>query len=266
MHLEHLYIYPIKSLGGISVKEAKLEKRGLAMDRRYMLVDENNHFITQRVIHSLALLKLELANNNFIITPTGDLGTQKCEIPLSLTTGEAIRAKVWDDEVDAITANEKTNRYLTTMLKMECKLVYMPDQSKRQVERKYAAEGDITSFSDAYPLLLIGSESLVDLNQRLESPIGWERFRPNLVIKTQRAFEEDEWKNIRLGDAMLKVAKPCSRCVMTTIDQTTAVASKEPLRTLASYRTVNHKINFGQNVIPKNEGIVLRLNDTLEVI
>jgi uncharacterized protein len=265
MHLEHLYIYPVKSLGGIAVSEAKLEKRGLAMDRRYMLVDEHGHFITQRVVHSLALIKLSLSLNGFTITPSGELGTQNCDIPRSITNGEAIKVKVWDDAVDAIVADDSINNYFSTMLSMKCKLVYMPDQSLRQVEPKYAAEGDITSFSDAYPLLLIGSQSLTDLNNRLQNPIGWERFRPNLVIKTNSPYEEDTWRTIQLGNAQLKVAKPCSRCVMTTIDQNTAIASKEPLRTLATYRTVNNKINFGQNVIPKSEGVTLKLNDTLVI-
>jgi uncharacterized protein len=264
--VEHIFIYPIKSLGGIELTSSKVEKRGLAHDRRYMLVDEHGQFITQRVVHHMALLKVAIEENALKVHATGHLGSESWTIPLALTSGNTIKVKVWDDEVEGITADQDTNNYFSRMLGMACRLVYMPDSTSRLVDKKYAEQGDITSFSDAYPILLIGTKSLEDLNQRLEQKLGWDRFRPNVVVKTQVPFEEDQWKRIKINDTLLDLVKPCSRCVLTTVDQQTATAGKEPLRTLATYRQQNNKIMFGQNVIARNEGTVLRKGDKVELL
>jgi len=125
--------------------------------------------------------------------------------------------------------------------------------------------GDEVSLADGYPLLLTSRASLADLNRRLAQPVGMARFRPNLVIDGAQPFAEDNWQRLRIGEVILRVAKPCARCKVITIDQHTGVAGKEPLHTLSTYRQRDNKVYFGVNLIPENSGIVHR-QDVVEVL
>src|SRR5690606_21578489 len=119
----------------------------------------------------------------------------------------------------------------------------------RHINEKYAVNQETVSFADAMPYLLIGQSSLDDLNEKLNDRVPMNRFRPNLVVSGGMAFEEDNWKMVKIGECTFKVTKPCARCVVTTINQETARAGKEPLKTLSTYRSVNNKVLFGQNMI-----------------
>ncbi|MFN0031859.1 MAG: MOSC domain-containing protein [Flavobacteriales bacterium] len=260
--LTHLFIYPVKSLGGIAVNEALMTKRGLQYDRRYMLVDENNHFMTQRENHRMALMKLKIREDHFEISY---LHSNALLVPKQTEQGDLLTVQVWDDVCDAIHLPQ-CDYFFSNALDKKCKLVYMREESLRPLPLQYAAAGDITSFSDGYPVLLFGSASLSDLNGKLQTPLGWDRFRPNIVVETQAPFEEDDWKKITIGDAQFRVAKPCARCVITTIDQATGEAGKEPLRTLSTYRTMDKKVMFGQNLIPDSLGVKVTVGNKLEVL
>jgi uncharacterized protein YcbX len=252
MKVRHLYIYPIKSLGGIELTSSIVESRGLRYDRRFMLVDENGKFLTQRSFPKLATLRTSLSENGFRITP--DSVSHVLDIPFEVTVGDEISAQIWDDVVKGIVLSNEANQFFSSYLDRTCRLVYMPDDSMRPIDPKFGSAGDITSFSDGYPILMIGTASLDDLNARLEEKISWDRFRPNLVVETEIPFEEDDWSSIQMGDNSFRLVKPCARCVMTTVNQQTAIAGKEPLRTLAAYRSVGNKVLFGMNTIPSTLG------------
>ncbi|HLA08158.1 MAG TPA: MOSC domain-containing protein, partial [Anaerolineales bacterium] len=137
---------------------------------------------------------------------------------------------------------------------------------KRKLNPEYAVNADDhTGFADAYPILLISEESLGDLNSRLENPVPMNRFRPNLVVKGCDPYAEDGWNQIRIGDVLVVIVKPCARCEVTTIDKETLERNKEPLKTLGKYR--KHKLGaiFGQNVIPLNSGRI-RLGMNVEIL
>ena len=102
----------------------------------------------------------------------------------------------------------------------------------------------------AYPVLIIGQSSLDDLNQRMKEPLPMNRFRPNIVFTGGEPYEEDGWKNFRIGQNRFVGVKPCSRCVLTTVNQDTGKKGIEPLATLSTYRMRNNKVYFGQNLIP----------------
>jgi uncharacterized protein YcbX len=112
---------------------------------------------------------------------------------------------------------------------------------------------------------VISEASLSDLNARLKEPVGMDRFRPNFVIAETEAFAEDQWQVFTIGEALFKAVKPCSRCVMTTVEQTTGQKGKEPLRTLASYRSVGNKVMFGQNLIFVGGNTTVRIGDQVVV-
>jgi uncharacterized protein YcbX len=165
-----------------------------------------------------------------------------------------VSATVWKDQCQAFDAGDAAANWLSKFLSVKCRLVYFPDGEFRQVDLKYANTGDKTAFSDGFPLLLISQESLDDLNHRLSVPIAMNRFRPNIVIKGCQPFAEDSWKEIRIGGIIFRLVKPCSRCVIPSINIETAEKEDEPLKTLISYRKRDNKIFFGQNVIAEKKG------------
>ena len=249
MQVTQLFIYPIKSLGGIEIKQSLVTQRGLQYDRRFMLVDEQGVFLTQRTLHKMALCKLGLINNGFVVS----YENKTIEIPFSLT-GTTQQVTVWDDTFEAVVADEKYNQWFSEQLKQPIKLVYMHQHSNRLVNPKYAQNNEQLSLADGYPVLVISESSLKLLNTKLTKPIGMDRFRPNLVINGAAPHHEDELGIFNIGSTQFKVAKPCGRCVVTTINQQTLQTSKEPLATLAKYRKVGDNVNFGANVICLKEG------------
>ena len=135
--------------------------------------------------------------------------------------------------------------------------MHVADGFKRKLNPDYAVSTeDHTGFADGYPILIISEASLLDLNSKLISPLPMNRFRPNIVVKDCEPFAEDTWKRIRIGDVEMALVKPCPRCVVTTIDKETLEKSKEPLKTLATYRNQGDGAMFGMNVIPLNEGVI----------
>jgi uncharacterized protein YcbX len=261
--LTELYVYPIKSLGGISLQEAMVTDRGLQYDRRWMLVDEQGRFLSQRERPTMALFQVFIQNDTLQVVHK-HFPTQKILIPLESQI-TAKQVMVWNDICQALTVSADADEFFSTHLGQKAQLVYMPENSHRKVETRYASRGEITSFSDGYPFLLIGQSSLDDLNSRLESAVPMNRFRPNLVFSGGEPFEEDHWQQFQIQNITFTCAKPCARCVVTTIDQETAIQGKEPLRTLSSYRKQNNKILFGQNILHQGSGKIA-LGDIITVI
>ena len=264
IYLSGLYIYPIKSIAGISLKESFAGERGLEYDRRWMLIDENNNFITQRQYHSMALIDLTLDGENIVLAHRSK-NISEIKIPLEIQNGSPIQSTLWNDQVKVIWPNLFADGWFSEVLNIKCRLVYLPDDSKRQIDPDYVQQAMNTSLSDGYPYLLAGTKSLDDIREKTRIDLEMKRFRPNLVVKTQSAFDEDSWKKLRIGDLVFEVVKPCARCVMTTIDPETGKAGKEPLKTLATYRKQNGKVLFGQNVIIKSEGVI-RVGDEIKIV
>ena len=262
--IQHTFIYPIKSLAGIACDSLVLTDRGAKGDRRWMLVDNGGRFISQREWPKLCLMRMLMADDGFeIVAPNGE----SLLVPFAIESGTTREVSIWSDIASAIESPLQINQFFSRALDMSCSLVYMPEDSHRYVDSTYAGDGQLTSFSDAFPLLLIGSSSLLELNRRLKTvgqlEIGWDRFRPNIVVATDEPHVEDSWAEFRMGEAEAIGVKLCSRCVMTTVDQTSGMTGKEPLKTLAQYRSMKNKIMFGQNVIAQQGTI--RVGDTVSV-
>lgn len=261
--LSAINIYPIKSLGGIALSEAKVEARGLQYDRRWLLVDQDDTFITQREYPRMALVSLRLKPDGLEANAPG---MKPLLIPFHLKRPVAVMVEIWRNICEALLVGELADAWFSEFLKTPCKLVYMPDETRRPVNPLYAVGDNIVSFADGYPFHLIGESSLKDLNGRLASSIPMNRFRPNFVVSGSQAYDEDGWRRIRIGATSFHVVKPCGRCVITTIDQVKGERTgKEPLRTLARYRFADHKVYFGQYLIAAQEGDVLRVGDRIEV-
>lgn len=159
--------------------------------------------------------------------------------------------------------SDEVSCWFSDFLGMELDLVVMPESSERKMDSRYAVQKESVSFADGMPYVLIGQSSLDDLNQRLNEPVGMDRFRPNLVFSGGEAYAEDQFKQLQIGEVGFQVVKPCARCVLITVNQQTAEKGKEPLATLATYRTVNNKVYFGQNAVSLTPGIV-RVGDPIQ--
>lgn len=247
MKLSRIFIYPIKSLGGISVQSAKVEERGLQHDRRWMLIDNNNKFITQRTFPQMSLLNVEVSKKGLEVSHKIK-SIEKLFIPFD-NYGSEINVTVWDDNCLAKTTSKEIDDWFSEALEISCKLVYMPETTERKVDPKYVDDKKIVGFADGYPFLIIGQSSLDFLNSKLDIPILMNRFRPNLVFSGGKPHDEDKWKQFKIGSAIFNAVKPCSRCVLTTVNQETGVKGKEPLATLSKYRSEGNKVLFGQNLI-----------------
>lgn len=265
-HISGLYYYPIKSCRGFAVERAFVTRRGLEHDRLLMVVDENGMFLTQREFPRMALIEPHL-----LAGADGDLLTlrapQMAPLDVSIRTGGSrSTVVVWRSTCQAVDQGDAAAAWLSDYLGSRVCLVRIADEFKRAVSPDFAINpDDETSFSDGYPILIIAKASLDDLNTRLATPLPMNRFRPNLVVSGCDPFAEDTWQRIRIGGIDFALVKPCARCQITTTDQTTTEVGKEPLATLATFRRIDGKVIFGQNVIGLGTGLV-RVGDRVEVI
>lgn len=244
--LSEIWIYPVKSLGGIRLAAAEVDAKGLRDDRRWMLTDEEGKFLTQRVHPRMALFKVHQTNGQYVIS----YGQDKLSLPPAPGTGAQRDARIWNDTVSVVEAGPVYHTWFSERLGIRCRLVAFPEENPRLIDPAYRLANESVSLADGYPILIIGQASLDDLNGRLETRVPMNRFRPNFVFTGGAPYEEDTWRNFRVGNGSFVGVKPCARCVLTTVDQERGVAGKEPLLTLSRYRKKGDKIYFGQNVIP----------------
>jgi len=261
LRLSEIWIYPVKSLGGIRVKSARVLEKGLEYDRRWMLIDRDHDFMTQRIYPKMALFKLQIQSRWSRWLSGGRSGFKithgKDSINLSFNhsaIAKPINAVIWDDKVEVYEVNKDYSLWFSKRLGIECKLVSFPENHARPVDPQYQINRENVSLADAYPLLMIGEQSLADLNTRLADPVPMNRFRPNLVVSGSQAYEEDGWRNFSVGKNKFAAVKPCARCVLTTVNQDTGEKGAEPLATLSKYRKKDNKVLFGQNLIAINHG------------
>jgi uncharacterized protein YcbX len=169
-----------------------------------------------------------------------------------------MEVQVWQDRCRALLVDPAADAWLSEFLGRPVRLVWMPPETQRRVDPRYALSDDHTGFADGFPFLLISRASLDALNARLQTPVSMERFRPNLVVAGCPPHAEDQWQRLRIGDMEFRVAKPCSRCVIPTIDPDTGVRDPgaEPLRTLSAYRRHQGKVYFGQNLLHCGSGVL----------
>jgi len=244
--LSEIWIYPVKSLGGIRLTSSEVREKGLLYDRRWMLIDENDVFMTQREHNKMALFKVSFKDDGFEIR----FGSDSIHLPfVHEVPVMRISTNVWDDKITAVEVKGDYNRWFSERLGVTCRLVFFPEDYSRPVDPKRAINDEHVSLADGYPFLIIGQSSLDDLNGRLRDPLPMNRFRPNLVFTGGEPYEEDDWKEFIIGHNKFAGVKPCARCVMITINQATAERGKEPLSILARYRGRDGKVFFGQNVL-----------------
>ena len=250
--VKEIYIYPIKSLAGISCQKALAEEMGFENDRRWMLIDAENQMITQREHRIMSQFYPQISNGKISIT----FQDQKHEFSIDEHLDNFIAVNVWDDKSEVIEVNKSTSKWFSEHLGFECKLVKIIKNGDRKHESSKLKETFNVSLADGYPYLMIGSQSLDFLNEKLTDKITVLRFRPNIVISSQSPHEEDDFTTFKIGEVQFKNIKPCGRCIMVNNDPDNGKLKKEPLKTLSEYRNVNNSVLFGTNIVSLNSGII----------
>jgi uncharacterized protein YcbX len=228
-----------------------------------MLVDGDGTFLSQRTVPRMALI--EVRDDAAVLTCRAP-GMHPLVVPVPDAVGSTtLTAAVWDDSVTVVAAGVEPDAWFSEFLRRRCRLVHQPDCAVRLVTPAYSRPGDQVSLADAFPLLLIGQESLDELNTRLDKRITIDRFRPNVVVSGATPYAEDRWRRIRIGRVECELPKPCARCAVPAVDPETAAVGVEPTRTLATYRMFDGKVLFGMNALPRNRG-TLSVGDPVVVL
>lgn len=251
MKVESLHIYPIKGMGGINVTRVNAFEKGFQYDRRWMLIDVNGNFITQRTDKRLALFRCKLRDNLEV-----SFNEDSIAIDLNNSTHRKILCTVWDSQVFAFEVSDEASHWFSERLGLDCKLVKMVYEYDRIKKLIKGPEQTTVSFADGYPYLIVGSASLDKVNTEIGDEIAKSRFRANIIVETDIPHMEDEWNEISIGGARMQVIKACARCNVINIDQESAILGKEPLKSLTRYRKVGNKVNFGANTICLSDGVI----------
>ncbi|NVN02823.1 MULTISPECIES: MOSC domain-containing protein [Asaia] len=255
-----LYIHPVKSLHRIDVAALDLEPWGPRGDRRWLVVSPEGKFMTQRQYPAMARIITALEGENLYLS--GGTATPLMLVPPGPNAPLAL-VSVWKDrDIEARDAGDAAAEWVSTFLETPCRLVYMAAPERARP----AAFGSV-SFADGFPLLVTNTASLTDLNERLDQPVPMERFRPNIVVESETPWAEDTWRILKIGSVELELVKPCSRCIVTTIDQETGTipVAREPLRTMTGFRHQPGGVMFGQNAIIRRGGAI-RLGDQIDCL
>jgi uncharacterized protein YcbX len=264
-----IHIYPVKAGRVIDLAEAEVEPCGLAGDRRWLVVDPDGQFITQRAEPTLALLCAGYSTGGSLHLSAPGQPPLRVPAPAEVRGAEMLWVTVWQSKVRAAAAGEAADAWFSGFLGRPARLVHLDDPTRRQVDPEFSTPGDRVSFADGYPLLLTSMGSLDVLNQWLiedgHPAVPMTRFRPSVVVAGSAPWAEDGWRRIRIGQVPFRVAKPCGRCVVTTIDQQTAERGRQPLAMLGRRRRFGQDLVFGQNLIPDASGTI-RIGDPVQVL
>lgn len=245
-----LFRYPLKSAKGDSLETLNLSERGPELDRHWMVVNSSGKFLTQRQIPKLCLVETKVQAGQLVLSAP-DMA--------SLTVGRSnnrVRTKVWKDQLLASDCGDQVARWMSRFLGKDCRLVEMPESTKRLVDTDYAKHGETVSFADGFPLLVLSQASLDDFGEKLGQPIDAERFRPNIVVQGCAPYAEDSWQEIEIEGIRLSLVKPCSRCIIPSIDQATGAKEMQVNQALLKYRRRDGKTYFGQNALHRSVGSI----------
>jgi len=265
--IQALNVYPVKSCRGIALEHARITETGFEHDRQWLIVDDKNRFVTQREMPRLALIEIALDSTHLRLRAPG-----MTELTIGIEArGASVEVVCWRDLCAAFDMGEVASDWLSEYLGTRHRLVRFDAARKRASPAEWTGEMlALNQFSDAFPWLVISQASLDDLNTRLPAPLPMNRFRPNIVIGGVEAYAEDRIHEIRVGEARLRVVKPCTRCAITTTDQSTAEReSDQPLRALKQYRFSRELkgVLFGQNaILVAGLGQALRVGHEFEIV
>ncbi|WP_310526126.1 MOSC domain-containing protein, partial [Nocardioides sp.] len=265
--LTGLNIHPVKSTAIRPVGSADVGLGGLDGDRTFLVVDGDGELVSVREQHSLFSITPDTPSTDPTLTSALRLrSAQQPDLLLDVPSGDRVRAKVHSNELQGIPAGPEADAWLRAATgRDDLHLVWCDDPTRRTLNPAHSRAEDYTAYADAYPVTIASEASLRQLNDWITegaldrgeeppAPLPMQRFRPNLVVDGEAPFAEDDWTGVTIGEVRFRVAKPTDRCVMTTIDLESLRTGKEPIRTLARHRLVDHKTLFAIHLIPESTG------------
>ncbi len=260
LQIEQLWIYPVKSCAGIRLEQAELQLAGLEWDRAWMVVDAQGEFVSQRELPRMVLIQPAFRFGQLELSAPGMLPL-RLELEVDAAS-HRLPVQVWDDRVQAWDMGDAAAQWFSEFLQAELRLVRFDPEVRRLSSERWTRGVEAPNrFSDGFPLLLLSSASLADLNQRLQSmgqePVGIERFRHNLVLGGLDVHDEDRLAELVFplqagGEVRLQPVKPCARCAIPNIDPATArldPAVGDTLQTYRQDRRLLGAVTFGMNAI-----------------
>ena len=278
MQITQLAVHPVKSTAVRPVDSAAVQPRGLVDDRSWVVVDAEGVLVSAREEHGLLALTAD--------TPRTDPSVRRelrlrapglPDLGLDVPAGDLVRVRVFSQELQGVPAGPEADDWLRSALgRDDVRLVWCDDPTRRSLDPRHSRPGDHTAYADGYPVTLASEASLRRLDDWIAedarargeaAPPAMEmaRFRPNLVVDGDEPFAEDGWTHILVGDVRLRMVKLNARCVITTIDPGTLATGKEPIRSLARHRLVDHKTLFAVNLVPETSGTI-RVGDPVTVL
>ena len=263
--VSELYTYPLKSAQGLLLSSVEFEAKGPKFDRQWMVINKKKRFITQRQHPKMCLIKANIQDKS--------LSLDAPDMPTININSNEVRNKnhktlvtIWADNVEALDCGDHAAQWVSSYLGIdEGRLVYMPNETQRLVDTDFASKNETVSFADGFPSLLISQESLNHFNSKLDQPIQMANFRPNIVISDCEPYAEDQWQEIKIAGITFSLVKPCSRCIIPSIDQSTAVKQPEVTGALNKYRRRDRATYFGQNALHDSTGFI-SVGDNVEIL
>lgn len=253
MYVAEIWIYPIKSLKGISLTKSQASLDGLKYDRQWMLVDEDGKFVSQRTFPKMSQIKVQIEDGGYIECHADQFGSIRFHESEYLP--EVYSGSIWKSDVKIQEVNLDVSNWFSKVLEQNVRLVKMGENTKRKRYSHKLNENFTTIFADGYPFLFLSKASVDFLNNKLTEPVLADRFRANIILDDCEAHAEDNLSDFKIGTVSFRNAKPCVRCTLINTDQETAERGKEPLATLSTYRNQQkNKVIFGMNVLAQTEG------------
>ena len=282
LRLRALRVHPIKSCAGIEVDASVVIETGLEFDRAWMVVDAQGRFVSQRRLPRMALVRCAFRHSELVLRAPGMLA-----LHLALDAAqEPVRVTVWNDTVAAFDMGDLCAQWFSDFLggppsgrpqadtpprgadaagvlgvSFPLRVARFDPAQRRLADPAWTAAIEAEyAFADAFPLLVIGSASLDELNRRLQArgaaPVGMERFRPNLVLDGLAPHAEDHLDEIAFetdaGPVRLRLVKPCGRCSIPDVDPATGEPGSAVGAVLAEYRAdprIDGQSSFGMNAV-----------------
>ncbi len=245
--VKDLFVYPLKSARAVALQRAQVDARGLQHDRQWLLVDERGRYVTQRTHPRLAVLPAIVCGENLEIGPVGEL--TKLTVPPPAATAMR-RVDIWSHRGMALDCGDAAAAWCSRFLATEVRLVHAGTALDRYANPdKTAGDKVPLAFADGYPILVTNSASLDELGSKMGAALRMDAFRPNIVLADLPPWAEDHIGRIEIGPITLRLCKPCTRCVIPAIDQTTGLPGPDPTPTLKRYRWNKSQlgVTFGEN-------------------
>ena len=263
IQISQLFHYPVKSLKGVQLSEMEVDTFGPKWDRRFMLADQSGRFLTQRRYPTMGQIAVRMTDDQLLLMHAGvekslsisELNQFDCHQPVT----------VWKDKVNARIIQHDINQWISGILQLDVMLCFMDKDTHRQVDLKYAKQGDRASFVDGFPFLIMTEASVGFLSDQLGRELAIERFRPNIVISGCDAFAEDGWKKIAINGIEFDIVKSCARCVIPSLDLKTSAKQEDVVQVMLKHRKQAKGVMVGQNAIHRHTG-ELQVGQAVEVI